>query len=426
MTASQVASIPNDWWFNTMTSELRASLTASQVQSLNIPALGIASLTASQIGALSETQVRQVRFQEFQFLTPRETAMLTNDQIASIDNEWHFERMSAESRGVLSPSQIRSLNVDAVGIAFLTPPQISLLTTDQLQQVDYRHFGLLTTRESQHLTADQIGSIENAWWFEQMSSEVRASLSREQVQGLNVQAVGVALLTPSQIASLTDSQVQQVNYRDFQFLSPREIALLTPAEIASIENEWWFEQIPSELRALLTPTQVQAVNVPAVGIEPLTTEQIGQLTQTQLQQVGFRQFGRLGVHEVAFLTPQQIASIESEWWFDQMAPEVRAALSPEQVRALNTATISLDFLTSFQRSQLAVEQIQSVRPHDFRHLTPSQVVHVTGSQLASVTNVFHLKAMTEEGRAAFTREQLSHLSAEILAESAGLFPALAS
>jgi hypothetical protein len=409
LTTTQIASIPNEWWFKQMSTEQRAALRSTQVQAVNVGAVGLSGLTAPQVGQLTTAQIQQVKYQQFRYLTSREAPSLTPAQIGTIDSEWSFKQMTAEARAVLSAAQVQGLNVAAVGINALTPAQIGQLTTAQIQQVKYQHFNYLTAREAAMLTTTQIASIDSEWSFKQMSDAARAALSATQVQAINVRPVGINALTSAQVGFLTTSQIQQVVYQHFKYLTPREVPQLTTTQIGTIDHEWWMKQIPAASRAALSAAQVQALNVSAVGIDALTPTQVGQLTTAQIQQVNFTHFKYLTARESPLLTATQIASIDSEWSFKQMTAEARAALTATQVQAINVPVVGINALTTAQIGQLTTAQVQQVKYQHFNYLTAREAPMLTTTQVASIDNEWSFKQMKPEARAALTATQVQAL-----------------
>ena len=307
-----------------------------------------------------------------------------------------------------------------IGLTGLTADQINHLTVGQVQSLHYREFGSLDSAQAPHLTTKQVASIPNRWWFLKMSADARDALTTEQVQALNVAKIGLTGLTAEQIGHLTVAQIQSLPYREFGLLSPTQTPHLTTKQVASIPNHWWFAKISEEARAAFTVDQIQALRVDKIGLGGLTKSQISQLTTDQIQSLGYRDFERLSADQIGLLTGEQIESIRNSSWLRRIPEAVRGALTDDQVRHLNVRNVSIRWLTPRQLAALSVEQIQSLKPGDFRYLTAEQVVHLTNDQMAAIPNAGHFRAMSAASRAALSRDQLFAMDEKIFTSMMGL------
>lgn len=286
LTSDQLASIPVSWWLGQIPDASRAALTADQVKALNVGVIGLDGLTKTQVGQLSVPQIQSLSYWDFRALSATQSPSLTPQQIASIPNEWDFGRMPADARAALKASQIQALNVVTVGLNLLTPAQVGFLSNDQVRNVTFDDFNVLSATQAPLLTASQLQSIPNDWWFGRMSPQARAALTMTQVQALNVANVGLSGLAAAQIAVLTPAQVQTLSYDDFRFLPATQTQYLTAEQLKSIDNEWWFKQISDAARAALSGDQVRALSIGDIGLSGLTRSQVDQLTAAQIQQIG--------------------------------------------------------------------------------------------------------------------------------------------
>ena len=306
----------------------------------------------------------------------------------------------------MTDAQVQSLNVGLLGLGSLTTEQIAVLTTEQVQSVGYREFERLNTAQSPLLTAEQLATIPNHWWFERIPEDVRAALTGAQVRTLDVATLGLAGLTAEQITELSADQVKLLSYRNFEFLTAAQTPELTAEQLQSIPNHWWFRRISGSARAALTSSQIQSLDVATVGLEGLTDQQVQWLTVSQIQTLSYRDFDRLSQDQIIHLTGDQISSIRNGWYFKGISEEARYSLTDEQVRSLNVTAISIGYISPAQRNALSVEQIQTLTTNDFRYLTAEQVVHLTREQMGSISNKWHFLRMSDAARAALSQDQL--------------------
>ncbi len=410
LTADQLAGIPGEWWFKRIPEAVRAALTATQVQALNVGELGLSGLTAKQVSQISVPQIQSLSKWEFPSLTPTQVVSLTAAQLASIDNEWWFGRMSAEARAALKPAQVQALRVEDVGLKLLTAAQVKQLTTAQVQRLSYDDFRYLAASQIPLLTTAQVASIDNGWWFGQIPAAARAALTSVQVQALNVAAVGLNNLTVAQRAMLTKAQVQSLDYDDFRYLNATQTPWLTAEQLASIDNGWWFQQIPEAARAALTNTQVKSLDIEDIGLDGLTVAQVNALTPDQIHEVEFYDFNQMTPTQAPNLLPEQLAAIDNGWWFGQMPDAARAVLNEPQIQALNVELVGLDELTAPQVGWLSLEQIHDVEYWDFDHLHVDQIDDLTTTQIASIPNCWYFEQIPEDVRAGLTVEQIQSIN----------------
>ncbi len=146
-----------------------------------------------------------------------------------------LEFESLESRLVLSASAL-SLSAPAPEAAVVQAPATSqdITLPASVASLNYWEFGQLTRLTAPLLSAQQIASIPNGYWFGQIPTDARAALTGAQVPSLRVASVGLNRLTSQQVSWLTAAQIQSLNYYDFQYLGPAQIRWLTAARIATI------------------------------------------------------------------------------------------------------------------------------------------------------------------------------------------------
>jgi len=414
LTAEQMGSIPNSWWFGRMSVEARAAITPEQVRALRVEEIGLSGLTPDQIRELAPEQIRRLGYRNFQYLVSEQIQHLTPEQVGTIPNQWWLGRIPEDARAEFDGDQIRALDVYHVGLSHLTNGQVAEISVEQIQRLDRDSFQYLTADQVPHLLPDQVATIANSWWFGRMSEAARHALTGDQVRALNVAAVGISQLTDIQIAELTVDQVQQLKYRQFEHLNPDQAPLLTAEQLAEIPNRWWFERIPEDVRARLTPTQIQALNAQSLGTSGLTPDQVAMLSAEQVQQLDYRQFENLTPDQAPLLTAEQLDSISNRWWFERIPAEVRARLTGDQVRQLPVDRVGLSGLTAAQIAELSAEQIQQIDYRQFEHLTEAQSPHLTAEQLGTIPNRWWFERMSEDARAALTESQVQALPVDRL------------
>ena len=414
LTADQLTSIPGQWWFERIPEASRAALTAIQVKALNVAEVRLNGLTPTQRGQISVAQIQTLKYWDFDDLSATQTPSLSPQQLASIPNEWYFGRITAAARAALKAPQIQALNVEVVGLNLLTPAQVGFLSADQIRRVTYDDFDSLLPAQTPLLTASQLQSIPNEWWFGRISPQGRAALTTTQVRSLNVGNIGLSGLTATQIAALTPEQVHTLAYDDFRYLPATQTPFLTSSQLASIDNEWWFKQISTPARAALTGDQVRALSIDDVGLSGLTRTQVDQLTAAQIHQVDQSDFDFLTPKQSPNLDSEQLASIDNGWWFGQMPADARAALTAIQIPSLPIDVVGLRYLTTTQIDSLTVHQIHHVDYDDYDKLHIDQIDDLTVEQISTIPNGWYFNKIPEGVRAGLTAEQIQALDVEIV------------
>jgi DNA polymerase III psi subunit len=435
LTPQQIATIPDPGPLSEWTAESRAALTQPQVQAINVARVRIAQLTPQQISWLTAAQIQSLAYYDFQFLSPSQIPLLTNQQISTIPDPGPLSAWTPAARAALTLSQVQSLNVAKVGLHLLTPTQISLLNVSQVQSLNFgkislaqlnsgqiswitpsqirtvtpQQLHLLSASQVPSLTTTQIAAIPDEGFFSLWSKEARAALTVYQIQALNVGKVHLNLLTVQQLGWITSSQVKTLSYVDFQYVNPYLVPLLTPAQIATIPNAGWFAAWASDARAALTVFQIQALDVANVHLNLLTKQQLGWITQSQVQSLEYFDFQYVNPILVPLLTPAQIATIPDPGPFVTWAADARAALTASQIRALNVAKVRIELLAPQQISWLSVPQIQSLGIYDSKLLNSQQIPYLTTMQIASINDPGPITEWTPAARAALTAPQIQAL-----------------
>lgn len=408
LTTSQIASMPAPEFFEWPAAS-RGALGISQVQAINVRAVGIHQLTPIQVSWLTVPQLHAVNVYQFEYLHAPQIPLLTTTQIAGMPNHLIFGEMSNALRAALTPVQVRALNVYMTRLGLLSPQQVGWLTISQIQTVRHQDFPLVNPAQMPHLTVVQIGSIPTAEWFGKISAAARAALTSRQIQSLSdeVLRLGLELLTPQQIGWLSVNQIQALPYTKFYYLMPVQIPTLTTAQIASVPDA---KVLPPGSLNWLTVSQVRAFNVALTGLSFFSPQQIDWLTIPQIRSLSFYEFQWLRPGQIPLLNIAQIASIPNPYWLQKLSADSRAALTALQVRSINVASTGLEGFTPSQVAWLAIPQVQSLHFKEFRWLAPTQIPFLTPNQMRAVSDPFYLISMSDESRAALTRYQILSLT----------------
>ncbi len=280
-----------------------------------------------------EEWVQSLNHTQFNLLTPSQVPLITTEQIAAIPHSIYLEQMSTAARAALIATQIRALNVEAVGIDLLTAQQISYLTAAQIRTLGPQDFRFLSAAQTPYLTVGQIESIEEYAQFAYLSVAARAALTKAQVQALDVATVRINQLTSAQVSWLTVSQLQSLAYYDFQFLNQYQIPSLTAGQFASI-NSYYLGLMSQSARDAITVLQVRSLDVKEVQIRILNPQQISYLTAAQLRSLKASDIPQLNASQIPALTSAQFAAISSVQTLYALTDEAQAAISREQLLSL--------------------------------------------------------------------------------------------
>jgi DNA polymerase III psi subunit len=335
LTPAQIATIPDTGSFVTWTTAARAALSAGQVQALNTATIRLDLLTAQQIGWLTTAQVQRLDFYQFPLLGASQIPSLTPAQIASIPDGGTLSQWSAAARLAMTVNQVRSLRVATIGLYWLSPEQRDWLTPAQVQSLAYWNFPYLSGLQTPNLTPAQIAAIPDTGSFVTWTTAARAALSAGQVQALNTATIRLDLLTAQQIGWLTTAQVQRLDFYQFPLLGASQVPSLTPAQIASIPDPGTFSQWSTAARAALTTPQLQSLNVAALHLYLLSSQQIAVLTVAQVQSLSADDIYLLPPALIPWLTTAQIASLPSNYGVRTWSDEQMAQLTRPQILAMS-------------------------------------------------------------------------------------------
>ena len=414
LTPTQISSIPNTGWFNTMSAAARGVLNASQVQGLDTSRVRITPLTTQQITWLTVAQQRELSNLDFYLLSPSQIPNLTPEQAGTINSTSQLNGIPVASRAAFTEPQIQAITFGTTRIYPLTATQRGWLTTTQIRSLTNIDFTYLTPTQIPSLTNAQVASINSVTLFGTLSDAAQAALTKPQVRSLNIAAVRINQLTPTQVSWLTTGQIQAVSHMDFALLSAVQTPYLTTAQIASISSWMSFDDWSAAARAALSATQVRALVGSAVELTLLTPAQISALRTSQIQVINQDEFALLSPSQIPLLTPAQVGTIPNTGWFNNLPAAIRTAFTLPQIQALNANAIRISSLTPQQRDWLTIQQIRSVLSIDFSYLIAAQIPFLTSKQIAQINGPTVLAQMSDEARAALTPAQVRMLNVGVV------------
>ncbi|WP_428305276.1 G8 domain-containing protein [Lacipirellula sp.] len=420
LTAAQISTVPDPGAMQQWSAAQVAALTVQQVQAFNVRNVWLNWFSPTQISWLTVPQIQSLTDRDFRFLNANQVQALTQTQVASIKEGSvnYFSMWPAANRAALTRTQIPALNVNNFAVGLLTPTQMGWLAPGQVQQLKFYDFPRLSPSQVPWLTAAQIATVPDPGAMQQWSAANVTALTLQQVQAFNVRDVWLNWFSPTQISWLTVPQIQSLTDRDFRFLNAGQIPALSLPQVAAVKEGSvnYFSMWPAASRAALTQTQVQWLNINNAPVALLTSTQVGWLAQSQVQQLKFYELTRLTPAQVPWITTAQIASIPDAGAMLQWSDANLAALSLQQVRALNVQNVWIQRLPARQVGWLSAAQIQSLPYNNFSFLLPSQVPLLTTAQINSIPYASFLWTLPNEHQAALTREQLLSLPTLFWAE----------
>lgn len=395
--------------------ESRVVLSASSIyHAYAEPHVEQALISPVTLNNSTEDWVRSLTYAQFELLTAAEVVYLTPQQVASIPSTGWFNKMSADARAALSQTQVQALSAGPVSISSLTPQQVGWLTKAQIRQLQYKDFSLLSPSQIPTLTVGQIAAMPNIGTLKTWTVEARGALTVAQVRAIDVSEGSINQLTPQQAGWLTASQVQQLRYTDFALLKPAQIPHLLEVQIASIPRASSLTAWSPAARAALTINQVRSIDVSAVNITALTSQQITWLTPGQVRQVRYQDFYLLPPSQIPHLSTAQMASIPSTARLASWSADARNALTIKQVQAIDTSLVSIGQLSAAQVGWLTTAQVRKVQFKEFNLLLPHQIPKLTTVQINSITHASYFNAWSAESRAALTVSQMRSIDTSLV------------
>ncbi|MDD5669982.1 MAG: hypothetical protein PHE58_08150, partial [Candidatus Omnitrophica bacterium] len=168
-------------------------------------------------------------------------------------------------------------------------------------------------------------------------------------------------------------------------------------------------------KAALSSQQIQAINTAAVSIGTLPAEQRTNLTDQQISNIGTRYSDLRYVpdNKIQVLSSAQIAAIPNTDWFNTLSASQKAALSSQQIQAINTAAVSIGTLPAEQRTNLTDQQISDIntRYSDYRYVPTDKITILSPAQISSIPNVDWFNTLSNAQVQTFTQTQVLSIPA---------------
>ncbi len=274
---SQLAAMTSAWWFGQIPEASKKMLSAEQIQAIPPSVIGpnAGQLTSEQIGWLTTSQFSAVAggdaIVNMVRKRPSVVSKLSRDQVASVKSSWWFGELVNSAGSSLTKQQLQAALPSALGpnAGKLSSEQIGWLTPDQFNAVAGGDAIVNMVKKQpsvvSKLSPSQIASVRNSWWFGQLVTTAGSSLTKSQLQAALPSALGpnAGKLTSEQIGWLTSDQIHAVEGGDalvnMLTKAPDRISQITPAQIATIQNPWWFGQMPTTVLQAMNESQVKAI-----------------------------------------------------------------------------------------------------------------------------------------------------------------------
>ena len=400
-----------------LTPEQIAQATPEQIAMLSsgtYDALSAAQKAALTPAQLAERQiadnVRTLHYSKFKSLTPQTVKYLTPAQIASIPNSYEMSVIPANVRAAFIAEQVQAVNTAKVSIGYLTAEQRELLTTAQIQSLSrYQDIRYVPAARTAEVSTALVAAIPSSYEMSVIPADVRTAFTTEQVQAVNTAKVSIGYLSADQRELLTTAQIQSLGgYQDIRYVPAARTAEVSTALIAAIPSSYEMSVIPADVRAAFTTEQVQAVNTAKVSIGYLSAGQRELLTTAQIQSLGgYQDIRYVPAARTGEVSTALIASIPSSYEMSVIPADVRAAFTTEQVQAVNTAKVSIGYLSAGQREQLTTTQIASLGQfQDIRYVPAARTAEVSTALVAAIPDSYEMSVIPTPVRAAFSPQQV--------------------
>ena len=286
-----------------------------------------------------------------------------------------------------------------------------------LQSLSYSSFRTLDAQYIPYLSPAQIASMPNSDWFNTLSPAQKATLTPEQIQAINTSRVSIGVLSADQRMFLTDKQLLDMGnrYSDYRYVPADKIKILSEDQISSIPNTDWFNTLSAEQKAALSVKQVQAIMTSVVSIGALPADKRLNLTNQQISNIGTRysDFRYVPDNKVQVLSAAQIATIPNTDWFNTLSASQKAALSSQQIQAINTAAVSIGTLPAEQRTNLTDQQISDIntRYSDYRYVPTEKITILSPAQISSIPNADWFNTLSNAQVQTLTQTQVLSIPA---------------
>lgn len=412
--ATQISAIGSDYAMGLLSADRRAAFTADQVKAINTAVVSLAYLTSAQRLQLTTAQIGAIRNSDIRHVPTSRITEVPPGTIAQINSDYEMGLISEARRAAFSAAQVQALNSTRVSIAYLTEAQRSLLTTAQVAAIrtdDIRH---LPSGRMSEVPPATFAAINSDYAMGLISADRRAAFTQAQVQALNSTNVSIAYLTDTQRNQLTTAQVAAIRTDDIRHLPVGRMGDVPPATFAAINSDYAMGLISEDRRAAFSAAQVQALNSTNVSIGYLTESQRNQLSTAQVAAIRTDDIRHLPAGRMADVPPATFAAIDSDYAMGLISSDRRAAFGASQVQALNTAVVSLGYLTEAQRVLTTSAQLAAIRTDDVRHVPVSRMGDVTAATVSGINSDYAMGLISADRRAAFNASQVQALNTAVV------------
>ncbi len=414
---SQVAGITSNWAMSQISEDRRAQLTADQVRALNTAAVSLAYLTDGQRVMLTTAQMAAIRSSDIKYAPASRITDVPPATIAGISSDWAMSQISMDRRAAMSSAQVQALDTRVVSLVYLTDGQREQLTTVQMAAIRASDIRYAPAARISDIPPATLAGITSDWAMSQISADRRAALTAGQVQGINTSVVSLAYLTDGQRDQLTAAQMGAIRAGDIRYAPASRMADITAATFAGITSDWAMSQISADRREALTAGQVQALNTAVVSLSYLTDGQRGQLTTAQMGAIRASDIRYAPATRISDIPAATLAGITSDWAMSQISSDRRAAFTTGQVQGINTAVVSLSYLSDSQRGQLTTSQMGAIRASDIRYAPATRISDIPPATLAGITSDWAMSQISADRRAALTVDQVRGINTSVVSLS---------
>ncbi len=405
-----IGAIASDYAMSLISADRRAAFSQAQVQALNARNVSISYLTDAQRLQLTTAQMASIRTDDIRYAPASRLGDVPTATIGAIASDYAMSLISADRRAAFSQDQVQALNARNVSIFYLTDAQRLQLTTAQMASIRTDDIRYAPTSRLGDIPPATIGAIASDYAMSLISSDRRAAFSQDQVQALNARNVSISYLTDAQRLQLTTSQMSSIRTDDIRYAPVTRLSDVPPATIGAIASDYAMSLISADRRAAFSQDQVQALNANTVSISYLTETQRTQLTTAQMASIRTDDIRYAPVSRLSDIPPATVGQISSDYAMSLISAERRAALSQDQVQALNANTVSISYLTDTQRTQLTTAQMASIRTDDIRYAPVSRLSDIPPATVGRIASDHAMSLISAERRAGLSQDQVQALN----------------
>ena len=412
---AQIAAINSDYQMSLLSADRRAALTADQVKALNARLVSIAYLTDAQRAQLTADQFATIRTDDIRYVPVARLGDVPPATVGAINSDYAMSLIPADRRAAFSTAQVQALNANLVSIAYLTDNQRTSLTAAQMASIrtdDVRHVPVSRLGDVPPAT---VGAINSDYAMSLISADRRAAFNTAQVQAMNSAIVSIAYLTDAQRSNLTTAQVAAIRTDDIRHVPVSRLGDVPAGTVGNINSDYAMSLISAERRAAFNTAQVQAMNSAVVSIAYLTEGQRAELTQSQVAQIRTDDVRHVTAARMAEVPAGTVGNINSDYAMSLVSADRRAAFTTAQVRAINTAVVSLAYLTDAQRDQTTSAQLAALRADDIRHAPATRISEIPPATVAQINSDYGWSLVSTPRVQGLSRDQINAISPALYA-----------